>query len=214
MPNDSIVVLIRTPHQALRGGGGNFGVVTEFEFWPSAIASSIPVARLMFNVQHTMELLQAYSAFTESRSAGVDGVSAYLFLTKACNHVIICDVTPLDPADGPVNLDAFRQLIAPFFALDPIVSIECMTLPELNSMSDEGNSAGRLYAWSRSTFVPRLTPQVIDALITARSALPVHAASVEIMHLGGAIALKLPSDSAFVHRYTIARTSKVCVRTY
>jgi hypothetical protein len=174
------------------------------------------VAQLMFDVQRTAELLQAYSAFTGSRPAGVDGVSAYLFLTKAANHVVLCDVAPSHSTANspPANLDAFREMISPFFALEPVDSIiRSMTLPELNSMSDEGNSAGSMYAWSRSTFVPHLAPQLVDALCTARSALPVHAAAVEIMHVGGAIALKLPSDSAFVHRCACHTHASCCYYT-
>jgi hypothetical protein len=57
-----------------------------------------------------------------------------------------------------------------------------------------------MYAWSRSTCLPQLTPQALEIFARARACLPVAASSLEIMHLGGAIALKAPSDSAFYHR--------------
>jgi hypothetical protein len=57
-----------------------------------------------------------------------------------------------------------------------------------------------MYAWSRSTFLPQLTPHALEIFARARACLPVAASSLEIMHLGGAIALKAPSDSAFYHR--------------
>jgi hypothetical protein len=186
--------------QALRGGGGNFGVCVEFQFAPAAVAGSIPVAQLTFDVKDTLQMLRVYAEFTCSRPSGSDGVSAYLFMSKHTNYVVVCNVAPYDGADATANLEALRELISPFVSLGASVSLESMTLPELNSMSDIGNAAGRMYAWSRSTFVPLLTHEIIEALSQARSNLPVGAATVEVMHLGGAIAKKSSSDSAFFHR--------------
>jgi hypothetical protein len=158
------------------------------------------VARLTFDVNDTLQLLRTYAEFTSSRPSGSDGVSAYLFMSKHANQVIVCDVAPCDGADATANLEALRELISPFVSLGAAVSLESMTLPALNSMSDIGNAAGRMYAWSRSTFVPQLTHEVVEALSQARSSLPVASATVEVMHLGGAIAMKSSSDSAFFHR--------------
>lgn len=172
----------------------------QFEYSPAAVSKSIPVARLMFDAKHSLELLRIYASFTSCRHSGRDGVSAYLFLAKGVDSVIICDVAPPVSEDTAANAEAFRELISPFLALDPTVVIQSMTLPELNSMGDVGNAAGRMYSWSRSTFLPCLSEQVLQALNDARGSLPVDAAAVEVMHLGGAIAMKTSSESAFFHR--------------
>jgi hypothetical protein len=172
----------------------------EFQYSPSAVSKSIPVARLIFDAKHSLELLRIYASFTSCRPSGRDGVSAYLFLAKDVDSVIICDVAPPVSEDPAANAEAFREMFSPFLALDPTVLMQSMPLPELNSMGDVGNAAGRMYSWSRSTFLPCLSEQVLQALNEARGSLPVDAAAVEVMHLGGAIAMKTSSESAFFHR--------------
>jgi hypothetical protein len=154
----------------------------------------------MFDTKHSLELLRLYAFFTSCRPSGRDGVSTYLFLAKTSNVVVMCDVSVPVSEDSTANTEAFRELISPFLPLDPTVLIKSMTLPELNSMGDVGNVAGRMYSWSRSTFVPCLSQQVLETLNEARSNLPVDAAAVEVMHLGGAIAMKTASETAFFHR--------------
>ena len=199
------VALPNTTHfpQALRGGGGNFGVCVEFQYAPAAVSGSVPVARLTFDVENTVQLLRTYAEFTCSRPSGRDGVSAYLFLAKDMNQTIICNVAACDGAGAASSVETLRELISPCVSISTNVFIESMTLPELNSMGDIGNAAGRMYSWSRSTFVPVLTQELIEALGEARARLPVAAAAVEIMHLGGAIAMKSSSDSAFYHRLAV-----------
>lgn len=139
-----LLLLILT-FQALRGGGGNFGVCVQFEFAAAAVAASIPVARLSFDVENTAELLRVYADFTSSRASGRDGVSTYLFLSRRVNEVVVCNVAPSDSTDAAANVEVFRDLISPFVSLGAAVSLESMTLPELNSMGDAGNAAGRMY---------------------------------------------------------------------
>jgi hypothetical protein len=130
------------PVQALRGGGGNFGVVVEFTFAPCAVAVSFPVARLVFDVAGTAELLQVYAEFTRQRPSERDGVTAYLFLSKGTNFVVVSDVTPTGNSEAAV--ESLRELVSPFLSLEPQVFITATTLPELNSSSDAGNAAGRM----------------------------------------------------------------------
>jgi hypothetical protein len=40
-----------------------------------------------------------------------------------------------------------------------------------------------MYAWSRSTFLPQLTPEVMAAMAQARLQLPVEASTVEVMYV-------------------------------
>lgn len=134
---------MHVPPQALRGGGGNFGICVEFEFAPWVVANNFPVARLIFDVAHTLALLQVYAAFTRSRPSAPDGVTAYLFMSKSINFVIISDVTPT--GDFEAALQSLRDLVTPFLSLGPQVSFVSTTLPELNSSSDDGNAAGRMY---------------------------------------------------------------------
>ncbi len=61
------------------------------------------------------------------------------------NEVLVCNVAPSDSTDAAPNVEVLRELIFPFVSLGAAVSLESMTLPELNSMGDAGNTAGRMY---------------------------------------------------------------------
>ena len=52
---------------ALRGGGGNFGVVTRFEFALHPIPSEVLAGLLVFPMAHCREILQRYRAFVDGR---------------------------------------------------------------------------------------------------------------------------------------------------
>src|SRR6266536_2645619 len=51
---------------ALRGGGGNFGVVTTFEFTAHPLGPVVPVAAVMYPVDHAGELFRAWRAWASS----------------------------------------------------------------------------------------------------------------------------------------------------
>jgi hypothetical protein len=125
----------------LRGGGGNFGVCTEFLFKPSPVASSVPVARMTFDAQFAPVLLNAYAAFTSARPRDVDGVHTYLFLSPSSAYLIVVDVAPALPSQSIMS-----DLLSPFLAIPHTwFDVSRLPLAQINSMHDEGNAAGRWY---------------------------------------------------------------------
>lgn len=80
---------------------------------------------------------------------------------------------------------------------------------KLQRQFDEGNLPGN-YCWSRSSFLPALSETIIDTIISSFQTAP-NNTNVEIMHLGGAISDKQPTDTAFYFRnarYEIHAISK------
>jgi hypothetical protein len=126
----------------LRGGGGNFGVCTEFLFKPSPVASSVPVARMNFDTQFAPAVLSAYAAFTSARPRDVDGVHSYLFLSPSSAYVIVVDVAPAPASQSTLS----RDLLSPFLSIPHTwFDVSRLPLAHINSMHDEGNAAGRWY---------------------------------------------------------------------
>jgi FAD/FMN-containing dehydrogenase len=69
---------------ALRGGGGNFGVVTAFEFRLHAVGPMMTAGRLMFPIDRAVELMKAYRDYMATAADEVGGA---------------CYVMCADPAD-------------------------------------------------------------------------------------------------------------------
>ena len=63
---------------ALRGGGGNFGVVTEFEFRLHEVGPTIAGGILMFPVERGVELMKAYRDYMLQAPDEVGGAAAVL----------------------------------------------------------------------------------------------------------------------------------------
>ncbi len=65
---------------ALRGGGGNFGVVTQFEFGLHPVGPEILAGLIVFPLEQARDVLRHYQAFVESAS---EDLSVWAVLRKA-----------------------------------------------------------------------------------------------------------------------------------
>lgn len=152
---------------ALRGGGGNFGVVTEFEFRCREVGPTIQFAlffwgldqgtkalRCMRDVcaglpREIMPILGAVNAppapFVPERHQLQPGYA--LMLTGFGN-----------PERYAAAVEQVRAQCPPLFDL-----VTPMPYVELNQMFDEANPWGQHY-YDRSVYVPELTDEVIDAI--------------------------------------------------
>ena len=157
---------------ALRGGGGNFGVVTTFEFrlWP--VGPDVAYALVLYDGSETVEALRAFRAlgagmphelspiaFTGSVAEGMEGVPAEHYgkpmLAVAAAYVG-------SPDDGEETLRPLRSLARPFADLSGR-----MPYAQLQQFLDEEYPRGRHYYW-KSAAVAELSDPVIDIVAEYR----------------------------------------------
>jgi FAD binding domain-containing protein len=158
----------------LRGGGGNFGVVTNFEFrlhpvgplvlggligWPLDRASEI----LAFHREQTRDLPDELGISTAFVTAPpLPFVPEELQFTH-CLVVILCYSG--DPDDG-------RDVIKPWLDLaPPIQMVEAMPYTIMNSIQDDLAPKGRHSYW-KSGYLTELTDEVIDAAADVAAMVP------------------------------------------
>jgi FAD/FMN-containing dehydrogenase len=181
---------------ALRGGGGNFGVVTEFEFRLHPVSTVL--AGLIFHpIDRATELMQFYRDFAETAS---DRLSATAAIGSAPDGSpgfgwVVCYNGDL--ADGDRAIQTIRD-VAPA-AIDTVAPVP---YPQHQKIFDSDYPPGTRSYW-KSSFLEELGEGTIDALIDQFMARPSLTANVAIEQYGGAVAQVAEGETAFAHRNSL-----------
>ena len=127
---------------AVRGGGGNFGIVTEFEFQLHALGTTVLAGPLLFKAGQAREVLDFYREFI---ATAPDELSVYLNLRTAPRfdwvpeHLRGTDVLLLIPFYSG-DLDAGEEVLRPLRSFGPPAADVVQRKPYLahQSMFDAG----------------------------------------------------------------------------
>ena len=181
---------------AVRGGGGNFGVVTSFEYQLHPVGPLITGGLVAHPFERAREVLRYLRDFNRSLPdefmvfGGLihapDGSGAKLAAMVTCH----CGA----PAEGEMAVRPLKQFGPP--AMD---AIGPMPYCQLNSMLDGAYPKGALNYW-KSQFLSQLTDDAIDIMIECFSRCPTPMGQMLLEHFHGAATRVKVSDTAFPHR--------------
>jgi FAD/FMN-containing dehydrogenase len=187
---------------ALRGGGGNFGVVTEFELALHPVGPMITGGLLLFEWERAREVLAAYREIMASAPDELGG----------CASLQLGPPAPFVPAalvGRPVVgiiVAAFaedeeaQRLIAPLRALRPLVDVVGpMPYVALQQLTDEGCPHGMQNHW-KAAFLDDLPDAAIADAIEVAADIPSPLTVVLLQPLGGAYARVQEGATALSHR--------------
>lgn len=179
----------------LRGGGGNFGIVTSFEYRLHPVGQIIGGAAV-YPVEKAREVLRFYREYTKQAP---DELTTYAFLFTPPDSdpvvaIFLCYAGPLE--DG-------EQLVKPVkeFGSPIMDTIGTMPYTKLQSMIDKdpANLPGLQNYW-KSDFLKGLGDEFIDMVIDHFSRVPSPLSSVYFEHIHGAVSRVGPNDTPFGHR--------------
>lgn len=188
---------------AIRGGGGNFGVVTAFTFALHPVGPVILGGLLLFPAARTAEVISAFAEFDETAPDEFGGAVALLrapaapFVPEPVQGQPMCGIVA-----GYFGADsaAGEQVFAALRALGPVLDlVGPMPYTALQSIIDEGNPFGQRNYWS-AAYLPGIGSEVAELLAAAGSQLPGTLSSLVIAPLGHAIGRVPQQDTAFGHR--------------
>ena len=187
---------------ALRGGGGNFGVVTEFELALHPVGPMVHGGMLMFEWSRAGEALAAYRDLMLAAPDEFSGCAALQLAPPAPfvpGQLVGEPVTTIVVAAFGDAADADR-LLAPLRALAPVVdAVGPMPYVALQSMLDEGNPHGMQNQW-KAGFLDELPDRAIGDALGAAAGIPSPLTVVLLQPLGGAYARVDEDATALSHR--------------
>jgi hypothetical protein len=187
---------------ALRGGGGNFGVVTAFEVKLHPLTSVLLVEGLS-SESNIRRLLEHWRDFMSE--APLD-LKWNIDLRLAPNK----DRVPVELRGRPVagssliwtgEVELGRQYIEQALSLCDAASISSriVSFMDLQTMADSDFPHGRRY-YTKSGYFPYLEDSTIDLLLEAVASIPSSETQIEFAYLGGAAAQVAADETAFGDR--------------
>nr|WP_276237536.1 FAD-binding oxidoreductase [Halobaculum sp. DT55] len=188
---------------AVRGGGGNFGVVTSFEYRLHEVGPEVPVLFVWHPMADAARALRAFRDYA-AHAPPESSVVAFAATVPELDEFPEASWGSLALAflgcyDGPADVaDAeFRPIRE---AADPVADLsESMAYTDLQTLLDEDYPDGRNYYW-KSTYVDELTDEVLELVARSAERMPSPLSTVDLWHLGGAIDDVPPDATAYPHR--------------
>ena len=187
----------------IRGGGGNFGIVTSFEYQLHAVGPQVLGGLLLYPMEKAGELLRFYRDFAADAPEELGSLFAMRlappapFLPEEIHGKPICGLIVLyagDLEEGERVLEPLRdfgQPLADKIGPKPYLAVQ--------SMLDQGQPDGRRYYW-KSHYLTELPDEAVDRLVAHGPTLPMPLTRVLMMQLGGAVRRWDEMDMAASHR--------------
>jgi hypothetical protein len=187
---------------ALRGGGGNFGIVVEFEFSLRPVGPIVLGGMLLWPRDRAGEVMRAYRDLMADAPDALCGGLALMTAPAApiVPHelqgrpaVSVVFLYAGDPARGLEHAGRLRALAPAVDAVQP------MPYSALQSMMDKTHPEG-LRDYYRAVFIDDLTDAAIDTILAGAENVPSTLSAVLLHPLGGAFARVGEMDTALGHR--------------
>ncbi|ATJ82431.1 putative oxidoreductase [Halomonas beimenensis] len=178
----------------LRGGGGNFGVVTSFEYRLHPVGPVLG-GELVFPLDRAKDVLRVYRDWS-----------------RAAPDELRADATLLSGPEGPAldvivchcgDLEEGERLVRPLRAIGPPLLDTVAPVPYavVQNLLTEVFRPGLRHYW-KAGFMRDFSDAAIEAMVDAFAGdLPSPFAAIAIEHLGGAVGRVGSQDTAFVHRH-------------
>lgn len=186
---------------ALRGGGGNFGIVTSFEYRLHPV-SIVNGGLILYPVEQARDLLRVHREVFAKASDDLEMLAVFMDAPPA-------PFIPPDWHGKPMICLAgghfgtpqqAEEELRPYRDLGPVVDfISPMPYGVLQTMLDGAAPHGQQNYW-KSTNLRALDDAAIEALLTANAGRPHPFSALQIIPLGGAASRVPVDETAFPHR--------------
>ncbi len=187
---------------ALRGGGGNFGVVTSFLFKAHPV-DTVFAGPMFWDLDEGADVMKFYSEFIAAAPESVGGWFAFLAVPpaplfpeslhlKKVAAIVWCCTAP--PEEANRLLDPVRRFRKPLLdAVGP------MPMPALNSLFDPLMPPGLQWYW-KADFVKELSDAAIAEHVRWAKTIPTPMSTMHLYPVNGAAHRVGPNETAWSYR--------------
>jgi FAD/FMN-containing dehydrogenase len=187
----------------VRGGGGNFGIVTSFEYrmWP--LGPEVMAGLVLYPMEKAAEVIQFYREFSASapdeltcllmlRLAPVSPVLPKELHGQPVAGIAVCYAGPAE--EGAKAVRPLKEFGSP---LVDLVGPKPFTAHQ--TLLDAAQAPGRYYYW-KSEYLPGISDEAQETLIAHTAEFPSPESALLVFQLGGAASRINDDDSAAAHR--------------
>jgi len=180
---------------ALRGGGGNFGIVTSFEYLAHPVRNVLagPVLHSLADARAALAFHREFTASTPDELT----VGAALLHAPDGSGAKVAALVPCHCGQLSVAEDDVKALRAFGTPLADLVT--SMPYPAVNTLLDGAFPKGALNYW-KSGFLADLSDAAIDVMVDAFERVPSPMTGIFLDHIHGAATRVAPDATAFPHR--------------
>ena len=187
---------------AIRGGGGNFGIVTSFLFKLHPV-STIVGGPVFYELDRAAEVLRWYRDFILAAPPELNGFFGFATVPsgppfpehlhgRRVATIVWCYTGPIEQAEA---------VFEPTKAVgDPLLfAVQPMPFPALQSAFDPLFAPGEAWIW-RADFVTTIPDEAVEAHVRFGSVAPSEQATMHLYPINGAVHRVDPADTAFSYR--------------
>jgi len=181
---------------ALRGGGGNFGVVTEFEFRLHPVGPMVQLGVFFFELDRAEQAIRVGRDFFAHSPRNCGGVVVGL---NAPSAPFVPEEARFAPGVAFVVVGfgtaaEHEALIAPLRQERPLFEhVTSLPYVALQQMLDDGTPWG-VHAYTKGLYLDELPEGAVDAIAAALRAKPSEMSQLMVFPLGGAFA-EVPDEA-------------------
>lgn len=189
---------------AIKGGGGNFGIVTSFHFKLYDLGPNVFMAACMYPRNEAEKLMKFWVEFT--RTAPDEVTSDYIHWSipehpafpeqlHKTKISVLAGMYFGDPADGARIMQPFREVAEPLLDLSGVYPYT-----SVNKMFDPFLAKGVFNSYWKSLYVQDIDDRLMKLIIDRTSQSPSNQCLLSIRNLQGAIARVPENATAFGDR--------------
>ena len=178
----------------LRGGGGNFGIVTSFEYQLHPVGPVL-AGMVIHPIARARQVLRFYRDFTLTAP---DEITTYAFMLTTPEGMPVVTIMCCYCGD----LATGERVVQPLRAFGPPLADELKPMPyqTLQSLLDDAYHAG-LYSYYKSHYLSQISDELIDTMVDGFVSVPSPMSALGFEQFGGAMRQVGVEDTAFRHRH-------------
>lgn len=185
---------------AIRGGGGNFGIVTTFTFQAHPV-TKVFGGPTLWPIEKTNEIMKWYHEFLNKAPDDLNGFFTTMVIPgppfpEHLHHKHFCGIVWCYTGD----LDKAQEVFKPILAMEPLFQhIGEMPYPAIQTMFDGLMPPGLQWYW-KADFFNEITPEMSAQLLAFGTNIPTPLSQMHLYPISGAAA-RVPQDATpWAHR--------------